>query len=614
MRNLMILAKWLAGRVDIDVVEYVGTTACIVLHNGQRIIKIPSHWSYSNDPMAAILLEGVIDHEALGHARFTDLEARQKAEDAGRIKFSNLSAGIQNVLEDVYIENQAIKTYPGVKANLAKTVEILAGRGFFGTIEKFVTSESPDLLMGGLLNILRQRLVPGQAEILREHAEVLEVLLPAKLGQLWDDILAIAMEVESSTSTADNIDLTIRIMKVLDEASKQKPQSDESEDESDELGESEESTDASGDQKADEKSGSDQAGEDLTGEGDQDSQGQGGDQPADVKTSSCEGEGIESDSGEPIDGNGSTGKPSKRKPEKGPTQFSGKEIEAAKNILESQDDEMPQTEIGEAISEEIEKSAEAGPMSSMESSEKKTKVNDSSMRVCSQVKSIADELQDALVAETRCEKSTKLVGKSLNCRVLSRVKLGNARVFRQKLEGIGLATAVSILFDMSGSMDAPMADQVSRLDAAVGLVYGLGDILDEFDIPFEVNGFSDKFAKMKRFGEDWTQVRKHKERPFISGGTYTGIAMQKALSELVVRQEDRKLMIVVTDGDTSDLDVLISCYSEAQLMGVEIASVMIGEKVRSIEALASKFGFKATNINKSTGLGRFAVDRVLESI
>jgi nitric oxide reductase activation protein len=275
---------------------------------------------------------------------------------------------------------------------------------------------------------------------------------------------------------------------------------------------------------------------------------------------------------------------------------------------------MMTTEIGDAISEAIAQMAMPSPIEHMTETDSRTKVSDISLRVCSQVKSVSDELQDALVAETRCEKSTKLCGKSLNNRVLSRVKLGNARVFRQKLEGIGLSTAVSVLLDMSGSMTDSMSDGVSRLDGAVGLSYGLADVLDEFDVPFEINAYSDVYSTLKSFSQDWTMVRKHKEQPYMSGGTYTGTAMQKALAELVMRQEERRLLIVVTDGDASDLDVLISCYSEAQLMGVEIASVMIGPKIRSIEALASTFGFKASSLNQCSGLGRYAVDRVLETI
>ena len=202
----------------------------------------------------------------------------------------------------------------------------------------------------------------------------------------------------------------------------------------------------------------------------------------------------------------------------------------------------------------------------------------------------------------------------MNCRVLSRVRLGNSRVFRQKREGAGLSTAVHFVVDMSGSMSDYLSDGVTRRDAAIGLVYGMGDILDEYDVPFQINAFSDIYATLKNFGDDWTQVRKRKERPNISGGTFTGLAVQRAMTDLVVRQEDRKLLIVITDGDTGDQEVLMSCYSEAKFQGIEVASVMIGPKILSIEALANKCGFKATSLNCSSGLGQFAVERVLEAI
>jgi uncharacterized protein with von Willebrand factor type A (vWA) domain len=583
MRNLLILAKWLAGRVDVDVVEYTGSTACIGLVKGRRVIRIPSHWSYTNDPEASELLEGVIDHEALGHGRFTDLEGRAKAEDAGLIKFNSLSANIQNILEDVYIENRAIDTYPGVKANLARTVEILVGRGFFGTPAGFATAQAPRLMTAGLLNILRHKLVPGQEEALRVNAEALEVLLPIAMGQLWTDVLAIAMEVKNSKETADNINLTVRIMALLESASKEDPQKGEPEDEA-----KDDDTQDPQDQEA--------TSPEPAGQGE-------GEGPTDPVEGGADGQ----PSDEPA--NGKPGKSNAKD-----AKFSEKEVQAAKDIIDAQDDDMPETEMGEAISALIEQVAKSGDFGEMAESTTKSTVTDAALRVCTQVKSISDDLQDALLAETRCEKSTKFVGKSLNNRVLSRVRLGNSRVFRQKTEGVGIATAVSVLVDVSGSMNAQLGDGIRRFDGAIGLIYGLGDILDEFDLPFEINAYSDKFTTTKAFGDEWTQIRKSKETPRVTGGTYTGIALQKALGNLVVRQEDRKLMIVITDGDTSDLDVLMSCYAEAREMGIEIASVMIGPLIPSIDALASRFGFKAVAIDTSAGLGRFTVDRVLESI
>lgn len=588
MRNLLILAKWLAGRADIDVVEYRGSTARIELVNGRRVIKLPSHWSYSTDPEAAELLEGVIDHEALGHGRFTDLEGRTKAEAAGLIKFTKLSAGIQNILEDIYIENRAIDTYPGVKMNLARTVEILVGRGFFGTPEMFAQAEGAHLLTGGLLNVLRARLVPGQSEALKENVEALEIILPDMLGQIWNDVLAIGMEVQNSTSTACNIALTVRIMKLIEGASQQKPQQPEESEQTDQQGDPADDADAGG---------------------------PGDETDATKDPSSCPGD----QSGEPADddaqqgGSGQGGKPTGAQADD-THQYPAKEIKVAKDIMALQDDEMPATEIGDAISEAIQKAAQSTSADDLKSSDRRVSVSDQALRVASQVKSVSDELQDVLLTQTQCEKSTKLSGKALNNRVLSRVRLGNSRVFRHKHEGVGLSTAIGFVVDMSSSMNEHLEDKVSRLDAAIGLVYGMGDILDEFGVPFQSNMYSDSYATLKGFEEDWTQVRKRRERPHIAGGTWTGLAVQKALGDLVMRQEDRRLLMVITDGDTGDLHVLMSCYAEAQAMGIDVVSVMIGPKIRSIEVLASKFGFNATHINVSTGLGRFAIERVLEAI
>lgn len=639
MRNLLILAKWLAGRAAVDVVEYAGSTACIGLVNGRRVIKIPSHWSYSSDPEAADLLEGVIDHEALGHGRFTDLEGRKKAEDEGLIKFNALSAGIQNILEDIYIENRAIATYPGVKANLARTVEILVKRDFFGSPDLFLKAQGAQLLTGGLLNVLRSRLVPGQEDALRENVEALEVILPTMLGQLWDDVLAVAMEVQHSTSTADNIALTVRIMKMIEDAANQRPQDaeedgdsqDQDQDQSQGQGQDEDP------QQEQEASGADQSSADdedqpvqssadapATPEpSDQEDDGddvgtpgevgkmKGEGQPgADQSSSSCPGD---QPSDEAADAESSA--VASGKPRAGQAGRSEKEIQAARSIIESQDEEMPQTEIGEAISEVIQKCAEQGYRRNLVESDRTIAVPDTALRVASQVKSVADELQDALIAETQCVKSTKLVGKSLNSRVLSRVRLGNTRVFRHKQEGAGLSTAVHLVVDMSSSMSDPLSDgKVTRLEAAIGLAFGMGDILEEYSVPFQVNTYSDSYATLKRFDDDWTRVRRKAEQPHISGGTCTGLAVQKALCDLVVRPEERRLMMVITDGDTRDLDLLMSCYAEAQEMGIEVASVMIGPLVPSIAALAQRFGFKAKNINVSTGLGRYAVERVLEAI
>ena len=77
MRNLKILAAWLAANAGVDVETYNGSTACISSgKNGKKVIKLPASWVLSTDPESESLIQGVIDHEALGHGRYTDFDAK----------------------------------------------------------------------------------------------------------------------------------------------------------------------------------------------------------------------------------------------------------------------------------------------------------------------------------------------------------------------------------------------------------------------------------------------------------------------------------------------------------------------------------------------------------
>jgi cobaltochelatase CobT len=627
MRNLMILAKWLARTVNISVEEIRGQTAYISLTDtGRKVIGIPSHWTYTNEPKAADLLEGVLIHEALGHGRFTNLTALKSAVDAGEIELNNVSKAVNNILEDIMIERMAIDTYPGVRAKLAKTVEILFEKNFFGTAKDFAQQPPVGLLISGLLNTLRGTLISGQEKAFEQNSLLLKGVLEETMGQLWTDVLNIAMRVEHSKTSEDNIELTKEIMALIKQASEDQPEESQGKGESGE-----------GDGQSDE-------GDDTSDSDSQDSSGQAGD-----KQESSPGKGKPSKDGEPSDGKaegsspgsqgdlfdqptsesdnssqasdqGSPGTPKSQKDSDNskapaPKGFGDKEKSAAQEIMENVDEKDLQSEIGEMISEVLEQIMGGNRPSDISEGRGTQKISDESLRVKSQIKRIADDLRDALETQTVCTKSIKQVGKRLSSRVLPRVRSGNSNVFSQKVIADGVSTAVTVLCDLSGSMTSRTDDRTTtRQDAAVGLMLGLGDILDEYEVPFEFDVYADLYATMKSFSDDWSQVKRKNTLPNVGGGTITGAAMQKALGNLVVQPQDRRLMVIITDGDTGDLQVLASCYAEATEMGIEVASIMIGPMIPSISQLANKFGFKATSINDSRNLGRFAVERILESI
>lgn len=645
MRNLMILAKWLAAQADVDVIAYNGTTACIgkKKDSAKLVIRIPASWCAVRDQETVELLEGMIDHEALGHGRFTQFEADDVAKDRG-YDMNAFTKGVCNILEDVMIERMAIATYPGVQSNLVRTVQIVKDKkGFFGSPEAFLKADPMQLVMGGLLTCLRSECVPGQDKVLGDYAAILHSLLDAKMGPVWTAVHAIGLEVKNSTQSIQNWELTQRIFDVLKQASQGKApeQSEEddgkSDEQSDEKGQGQsqskddsegDPSDGSGQAKGKGQDQSDGASNGDPSDDPSDEEGDGqGDAKADAKAKSKgddladadgEGQGQSSDSSQGDPGKGKTGNakgstgagsPDKGKP------LAPEVAAAAADLMDNLDEEIV-TDISTAASAAIAVEAAKCQASSIQSVSQlpQIELRPDQKRIASQVNAVSDDLKEALIAQSYSGKFNKLVGKRLNSRILSRVRTGNPRVFQSKTHCDGTAAAVSILVDTSGSMNALMSDRKPRFEGSVGVTVGLADVLSEFDVPFEISFYDDRFSTYKAFDDDWNSVRKGNTFPVPNNGTTTGAALQNALSELILREEPRRLMIVITDGDTSDFDVLASCYGEAKHAGIEIASLMIGRNVPNIQRLADSVGYPVETHDACEGIAKYVVKHVLATI
>jgi cobaltochelatase CobT len=612
MRNLMILAKWLAAQADVEVVTWNGSTACIgVDSTGKKVIRLPKTWCAVKDQESIDLLEGIIDHEALGHGRFTSFGDDKIAKERG-YDMNGFTNSVCNILEDVMIETKAIATYPGVQSNLSRTVKILLEKhDFFGSKAQFEQAEPGSLLIGGLLNCLRSACIPGQEAVLGENAEILHELLVQKFGDVWIEVFGIAMKVKNSNSTIENWEITQEIFDVLKQASEnQKKNQSNQNDKSDKSDNSDNSDDedsegqgkADGDSKSDDSDNDDSEGQD---EADGDCKGDGSD------GNDSEGQGKAEDDSK-VNPNS---KPGSSPKSKSIDDLSDAIIAAIEAILDNLDEEIS-TDISNGASKAI--SVDAGNYSSSPIREingmPSMCLRVEQKRIASQVNAVADDLKEALIAQAYSGKLNKLVGKRLNSRVISRVKTGNPRVFQSKTHCDGVASAVSILVDTSGSMIVGMSDKMPRFIGSVGVSVGLSDVLSEFDVPFELNFYDDDFFKKKGFNEEWNDTRKEDLFPIPRGSTTTGAAMQMALSELIMRDEAKKLLIVITDGDTSDIDVLASCYEEAKIAGIEIASLMVGHQIPAIKSLADKVGFSVETHDSCQGIAKYVVKHVLATI
>lgn len=555
-RNIRIYLSWLCGSHGISLLPWKKETLAISKTKGNLTFYVFNDWLYSRDPAVFEILEGGFYHEALGHGKHTDFDAMEIVEKQGMIKWTPLARNINNIFEDIFIEREAAKMYPTVQRAINKTVEILESKGFFGKKEDFAACKPVQLLTASLLNFCRGRLLPGQDAYLSGNIAELSSLLPGAFGSMWDDIWEIAKESANSQSTYDSINLTVRVMNLIQDIADADEQDDQKSDDSKEYDD----------------------------EGDSDQNGQG--QPSSI------------------------GSPSKET------------IEAAKSILADMDEEGLSTELTDVINAAVKESQDkegngCGGGDIRVVPVAYTDQSNDSVRVAAVMKSAAADLEELLMAETYTQRENVERGNRIDKASLVRGASGFTKsIFERETLGEGLSTAIYGLFDFSGSMTSSslIKGAASGIDAANGIMLGLGDILDEFDVPYEFSAYSDEFMTFKSFDCDGYALRRTQKAPDLSGGTVTGGAVQIALSRLACRPEKRKLLIIATDGDTCDLDLLISCYNEAKIMGIEIASIMLGKVIPSIQALANESGFKATAIGQVSGLGRFVVDRIKESI
>lgn len=588
LRNIWITMSSLCSNTGMTLtLTNESTAAC-----DGKLMYMPKHWVYTSDPLIIEILLGVTIHEAMGHGRSTNFNEYQKF--AGST--SELGRSIQNIFEDIYIETQCNKAKPGSSAALSKMVSILADKGFFGTPSQFAQNAQnrASLIVSGLLNLCRSRLLPMQDAPLKQNVDYLEIVLESSLGLLWEQIWDLAKDANKIGSSHECIILTQKVLDLISKTASEEPEKPENSDQKSSQSGDSDPLDDEDDKESlpNENFGNSDTGNEETSKGN-DPDDLGSNQPENSSDNDVsqpgEIEDVEQQYEESI-----------------------KSFNAAKNALKAENSAMPETEISKMASTEISKGSKgcAGSTIRYDDNPRKYQISEKALQIANSLKAISDDLQDALLAETRCVRSNRMAGKRLNSRILSRIRMGNPNIFVRKDIGEGMSTAVSILFDDSGSMTGGCDYRAW----AHGLSYGLGDILEEFELPFEIAVYSDAFGYAKNFEDDWTNFSKQKKMVFYGDGTITGGAVELVLGSLACRQEERRLLILVTDGDTNDMDRLESAYAEATYQGIEIASVMLGPVIPKIQRLSNKFGFEAVSCTNENDFARYSLDRILKAI
>lgn len=556
----------------------------------------------SNDFLDAV--QGFIDHE-IGHIFFTDYKVLLKAKSLGL-------GNLHNVLEDTFVERKMKEKFTGSAHNIGKTATF-----FFKNYTDKKLMEEPSKAVG-LLLVPAIRAWSGQREAIEYMTpEKWEVIKPVadKLGDL-------IKEVPKIKSSQDALELAIKFQKARKDDEEEKPKDPPKKKEAtggkgktpEDKGEGAPSTEDTG-EFAD---GAMDSGDFRDGAGDRELDDEHRDPDAEREPSDSEdpdmGDGLdfggEKEEGEAA-GKGAGDDDTPFSPDAEDAGFDPRTSEDSEPegdddaVFSDEEDEFSEDReakapdhdpfkditdyddgLAEALSavsrkvaeksdyliwsKDFDKVEEFTPRGSAESFAPMVKHMQD--KVDHMVGTIQKDLERAIAARTRSVWRPGLRKGRLNASSLSRLTLGDDRVFRRREVSTSKDVAVGLLVDCSGSMYSEGRIQTASLAA-----YALTSVLDRMNIANEVLGFTTernlpremrededkletRYARVqniympifKGFSERLTPSVKRRIAAFPSSlelrENVDGECVEIAAQRLLLRDEARKILIVLSDG------------------------------------------------------------------
>lgn len=210
--------------------------------------------------------------------------------------------------------------------------------------------------------------------------------------------------------------------------------------------------------------------------------------------------------------------------------------------------------------------------------------------------------EDLIETVTKSETRRTTEGK-LNTRSLWRYPLGEEKLFTKTTEGESIDTCFYLLGDESSSMDSKLGPapapreidtRITAHEACKRVSVAVGEVLHNLSIPVGIATYNTVVREWHAFDESWASTLQ-RFAPSAANGTKTHLAVVWALKKLIDRPEARKILIVATDGDPGNSDVLKAAIAESASLGIEVRFVLIGDRYQGQYASAGlNFGVALT--------------------
>jgi len=182
----------------------------------------------------------------------------------------------------------------------------------------------------------------------------------------------------------------------------------------------------------------------------------------------------------------------------------------------------------------------------------------------------------------------------LDRRALTRYALGDAAIFSRREYTEAQTSAVSILIDVSGStsylVNAAVPD-VTRIEVFAEVAVHLTKLISDCGASVEVNCFSGgrkengndviesvHFVNVKAYGESIASAAPALAAitQLVSGATPDYSALRLSIEAVAKRPEQRKILFLITDADSYQIEHIQHLDAVAKKLGVVIVAIGVG--------------------------------------
>lgn len=445
---------------------------------------------------------GYLTHEA-AHVRHTDFDVWNSV-----AKAESLRKTLLNILEDVRIEYAMVKQFPGVRSDLDATVLYLKETKRFQAVSG--SDEPGRVLQAKLMYWLRANVLQQPVEDLNQSAET--AMQEAFTEGVNTRLGVLLRKTINTKTTSDCLDLTDKILKMLDEeASKEEEKSKGEEATSDATDQDQSSSGNNASQK--EVDAAQQAVEIIRRALNSESDDLDQDAFEDLKSELCQ--------EAQLNGDGSYC----TVPTAPPT---GGDEQKGKELLD---------------------------------------------QVQSTTSKLRSQLMGLVQAARRNRDFARRSGRKLDAKRVTRVLAGDTRVFKKREDRVQANTAVHVLTDLSGSMNG-YREQVAR-EASLAIALALEAIPGVSPaVTYFCGDSDDPVRSAVRHGQSVRRNVKHfVERS--CGLTPMAEGLWYAAYELSKMGEEKKLIIVITDGSPDNPSACNTVLDLCRNEGIETVGIGI---------------------------------------